>query len=551
MARWELEVEGMTCEGCARHVAQALQAIPGVRFAHVPHWSSGRAEVVSEGELDPKALEAAVAQAGYRARAVRRVAEAEERPRAPAGDGRFDLMVIGGGSAAFAAAIRGAELGARVALVAPEPLGGTCVNVGCIPSKMLIRALEVYHRAGAHGFRGVSTGRGPLHWAALIAQKDALVADLRREKYEEVLAAYPQITRLRGWARLVEGGAVVVDGDRYAPHRVIIATGAQPWAPPIPGLAEAGYLTSTEALALRELPRSMIVIGANAVGLELAQVFARAGVAVTVLEALPRIVPFEEPEISEALQRYLEEEGMAFRTGVRITRVERAEGRYRVTFEREGQVEVLSAEQLLVATGRRANTAGLGLEAVGISLGPKGEIPVTPYLQTAHPAIYAAGDCTHLPMFVYVAAASGMVAAENALLGNHRALDLSALPRVTFTDPQVASAGLTEAQAREQGYAVRTSVLPLEAVPRARVAFDVRGRIKLVADAATDRLLGVHVLAPEAGEVIQVGVMALRGGYTTRDLGSMIFPYLTMAEGLKLAAQAFEKDVAKLSCCAG
>jgi len=547
--RVELEVQGMTCDDCARHVERALRSVPGVLSARVPHWSSRKAEAIVEGEVPDSAMEEAVARAGYRARVVR--AELPEAPAAPRGDGRFDLLIIGGGSAAFAAAIRAAELGARVALVEAGTLGGTCVNVGCVPSKFLIRALEVYHRAGAHGFRGVSTARGALHWAALIAQKEALVADLRREKYEEVLAAYPQITRVQGRGRLAEGGAVVVNGTTYAPGRVILATGARPWAPPIPGLAEAGYLTSTEALSLRELPRSMIVVGANAVGLELAQVFARAGVAVTVLEALPRIVPFEEPEISEALQRALEEEGMVFHTGVKIIRAARSDGRYEVSFEKDGETRIVSAEQLLMATGRRPNTQDLGLEAAGVAVGPRGEIRVNPYMQTSNPSIYAAGDCADLPMFVYVAAASGTVAAENALLGNHRMLDLTAVPRVTFTDPEVASVGWTEAQARERGETPKAVLLPLEAVPRARIAFETRGVIKLVADANTDRLLGVHLVMPQAGEAIAAGVIALQAGYTVQDLGRTLFPYLTWSEGLRLGAQSFTRDVARLSCCAG
>lgn len=547
--RLKLEVQGMTCDDCARHVERALRSVPGVLSAHVPHWSSGEAEAIAEGEVSASAMEEAVARAGYRARVLR--SEPIDLPPPPAGDHRFDLMIIGGGSAAFAAAIRAAELGARVAVIEAETLGGTCVNVGCVPSKMLIRALEVYHRAGSHRFRGVATARGALRWAELIAQKEALIADLRREKYEEVLAAYPQITLIRGRARLAEGGAVVVNGTTYAPGWVILATGARPWAPPIPGLAEAGYLTSTEALSLRELPRSLIVVGANAVGLELAQVFARAGVAVTVLEALPRIAPFEEPEISAALQRALEEEGMVFHTGVRITEVARSDGRVSVRFEQDGQAREISAERILMATGRRPNTEGLGLEAVGILPGPRGEIPVTPYMQTAHPRIYAAGDCANLPMFVYVAAASGTVAAENALLGNHRMLDLTAVPRVTFTDPEVASVGWTEAQARERGETPKAILLPLEAVPRARIAFEARGVIKLVTDAATDRLLGIHLAMPQAGEAIAAGLIAFQAGYTAQDLARTLFPYLTWAEGLRLAAQSFTRDVARLSCCAG
>ncbi len=258
-----------------------------------------------------------------------------------------------------------------------------------------------------------------------------------------------------------------VNGSVFRPRKVIVATGARPWAPPIPGLHEAKFLTSDHALSLRELPRSLVVIGASAVGLELAQVYLRAGSYVTVLEAFPRIVPMEEPEVGEALRGYLEAEGMGVRPGVRITRVERVLGRYRVTFTEGQDEEVVEAEQLLVATGRRARMAGLGLEEVGVELGPKGEIRVNEYAQTTNPDIYAAGDCTGDPMFVYVAAHMGTVAAENALNGNHRRVDLEALPRITFTDPQVASAGWTEAQARERGFEVKTALLALEHVPRA------------------------------------------------------------------------------------
>jgi len=539
----------MTCDDGARHVERALCSVPRALSVRVPHRSPGKAEAIAEGEVPDFGMGGAVARAGYPDRVVR--SGLPEAPAAPRGDGRFDLLIIGGGAAAFAAAIRAAELGARVALVEAGTLGGTCVNVGCVPSKFLIRALEVYYRAGAHGFQGVSTARGALNWAALIAQKKALITDLRREKYEEVLAAYPQITRIRGRARFARGGAVVVNGATYAPKRVILATGARPWAPPIPGLAEAGYLTSTEALSLRELPRSMIVVGANAVGLELAQVFARAGVAVTVLEALPRIVPFEEPELSEALQRALEEEGMVFHTGAQIIRVARSDSRYEVSFKKDGETHIVSAEQLLMATGRRPNTQGLGLETVGVAMGPRGEIRVNPYMQTSNPSIYAAGDCADLPMFVYVAAASGTVAAENALLGNHRRLDLTAVPRVTFTHPEVASVGWTVAQAWERGETPKAVLLPLEAVPRARIAFETRGVVKLVADANTDRLLGIHLVMPQAGEAIAAGLIALHAGYTIQDLGRTLFPYLTWAEGLRLGAQSFTRDVARLSCCAG
>ncbi len=464
----------------------------------------------------------------------------------------YDLIVLGGGSAGFAAAIRAAEEGAHVLLVNAGPIGGTCVNIGCVPSKALIRALEAYHRAGAHPYAGVHTVPGALHWHRVVAHKDALVAELRQAKYVDVLAAYSQITLVEGRGQLLGGTEVAVNGRTYTAEKLIIATGASPWAPPIPGLREAGYLTSTTAMALTTLPRSLIVLGGNAVGLELAQVFARAGVAVTVVELVERIMPFEDEDVSAELARHLEAEGLSILTGAHTQRVERGPEGYVLHVRLADGDEIrLEAEQLLVATGRRPNTAGLGLEEVGVELDQRGAIRLDEFARTTHPDIFAAGDCADLPQFVYVAAHSGTVAAANALLGPHRRLDLEALPRVTFTDPQVASAGLTEAQAREQGYDVRVSLLSLEHVPRALAARDTRGFVKLVADGTTDRLLGAHIVAPEAGEVIQIAVLAMRAGLTVTQLADMLFPYLTLAEGLKLAAQTFEKDVAQLSCCAG
>ncbi len=553
MARKEeivLDVEGMTCDACAAHVRRALEAVAGVSAAQVPGWESKQARVITSGLVGEEALVRAVREAGYRAVVrERRVLDGEELP-SEEGES-VDLLVVGGGSAGFAAAIRAAELGARVLLVEKGTMGGTCVNVGCVPSKALIRAAEAYHSAATPRFHGVSTAAGSLHWHRVVAHKDELVAELRRTKYAEVLASYPEVRYVQGQARLAADGSVRVDGVVYRPHRVVLATGSRPWAPPIPGLEEAGYLTSNEAVNLKELPRSLVVIGASAVGLELAQTYLRAGSHVTVLEALPRVVPLEEPEVGDALRSYLEAEGMVVRPGVRITRVERVGGRYRVTFTEGQEEEVVEAEQLLVATGRRANTAGLGLEEVGVELGPKGEVRVNEYAQTTNPRIYAAGDCAGDPMFVYVAAHMGTVAAENALHGNHRRVDLEGLPRITFTDPQVASAGWTEAQARERGYEVKAALLSLEHVPRAQVARDLRGLIKLVADARTDRLLGASVLAADAGEMIQTAVLAIREGYTVQRLAQLVFPYLTLVEGLKLAAQVFTKDVSKLSCCAG
>jgi mercuric reductase len=548
----ELTVRGMTCDSCAVHVEKALKSVPGVKEAHVTGWQSGRAEVLAASEVDIQELVSAVKMAGYHA-AVKSGPSLEMEPGFPSRvkekDG-YDLTV-GGGSAGFAAAIKGAELGHRVAMVEAGTIGGTCVNVGCIPSKTLIRAMEQYHLAGTRRFQGVETAAVRLVWPVVIDHKDRLVAEMRQSKYVDVLAAYSEVAYIQGRARLTGGNEVEIDGQAYTPGKIVIATGAQPWMPPIPGLKEAGYLTSTTAMELKELPHSLIVLGANAVGLELAQVFARAGTHVTLLELLPRIAPFEEAAISQALQGYLEEEDLEIFTGFQTSRVEKREGRYILTGTLEGRETTFEAGQLLVATGRRPNTSGMGLEEAGVKLGKHGEIRVDETLQTENPHVYAAGDVTGQDMFVYVAAYGGILAAENALTGGGRVYDASYIPRITFTDPQIASAGLTEEQARQQGYAVEASTLPMSFVPRALAARDTRGLIKLVADATTNRLLGAHILAPEAGEMIQTAVLAIRFGITLTQLRGTMFPYLTNVEGVKLAALAFEKDVAILSCCAG
>lgn len=395
------------------------------------------------------------------------------------------------------------------------------------------------------------TSAGQLYWPQVIDHKDELVNDMRQAKYLDVLEAYPQITHIHGRARFVGGNRVEVDGRTYTPGKIVIATGARPWAPPVPGLAATPYLNSTLALELRELPRSMIVLGANAVGLELAQVYARAGVYATILELLPRIAPFEDEDISADLTSYLEDEGLRIVAGLRTDRVEWRGGRYILTGTKNEAEVVFEAEQLLVATGRRPNTEGMDLEQAGVDLGDRGQIVVDDRLRTSNPDIYAAGDVLGRDMFVYVAAYAGTLAAENALAQAGRVYDASYIPRITFTDPQIASAGLTEAQARQRGHEVKVSNLPMSVAPRALAARDTRGLIKLVVDSTSDRLLGAHILAPEASEIIQTAVLAIHFGLTVSDLRGTMFPYLTSAEGLKLAIVALEKDVALLSCCAG
>ncbi len=463
----------------------------------------------------------------------------------------FDLIIVGGGSAAFAAAIKGADLDARVAMVEGGTLGGTCVNVGCVPSKTLIRAAEARHRGAHHPFAGIPTGDGTADWSQVRNQKDALVNQLRQGKYWGVLKAYDGITLFEQRAVLTTPREVrLADGRTLSAGKILVATGAETEMPAIPGLAEAGHLDNVSAMAVERLPESLIVIGAGFIAVELGQMFARLGVAVTILARQNRVLSKEDPEIGTALADYLRAEGIDVRTGTTVGRVDRP-GRYRVQVSRNGQAEVLEAEQLLVATGRRARTGGFGLGTLGVTLGKKSEIVVDDHLETSVPGIYAAGDVVGEPMFVYVAAYGGALAAENALTGNTRRLDLTGVPSVTFTDPAVASVGLTEAEARARGIEPLVSRLPMEHVARSLAAHDTRGFVKLVADSATRKILGAQILAAEAGEMITEPTLAIKFGLTIEDITSTFHPYLTLSEGIKLAAQTFDKDVAKLSCCAG
>jgi mercuric reductase len=470
----------------------------------------------------------------------------------------YDLAVIGSGGGAFAAAIAASRKDKTVIMVERGTVGGTCVNTGCVPSKALLAAAAARRVSLAGRFPGLTATPFGVTPLGLRAGKDDLVAALRQEKYVDLAAGYGWRI-LAGTARftgdatapvlevaLHDGGTTTVQAAQY-----LVATGSAPWAPPIDGLADAGYLTSTTAMALDTLPASMIVLGGNAVGLELAQLFAGLGVRVSVIEALDRLAPFEEPEIGAVLADVCADDGIDVCTGATVTRVDRDTAGYRVAVtSADGTGHRMAAEQVLVATGRHPVTDGLNLASVGVRTGDHGRIVVDDHLRTGNPRIWAAGDVTGQPQFVYVAAAHGTLVADNAFDNAGRTMDYRHLPRVTFTSPAVAAIGLTDAQAAAAGHRCDCRVLPLAYVPRALVERDTRGLIKLVADAGTGRLLGAHVVAEAAGELIAVAGYALANGMTVHQMADTWLPYLTMAEGLKLAAQTFTRDVSTLSCCA-
>lgn len=459
------------------------------------------------------------------------------------------VAVIGSGGAAMAAALKAVERGATVTLVERGTIGGTCVNTGCVPSKILIRAAQIAHLRSESPFDAGLSARAPeLNRPALLAQQQGRVEELRDAKYESILREHPGITVLQGEARFIDAHSLLVrlnDGGEQSVHfdRALIGTGARPAIPPVPGLADTPYLTSTCALVLDKIPRRMIVIGASVVAVELAQAFARLGSQVTVL-ARSRLLSREDPAVGEAVEAAFRREGIRVLRQTEASRVDYIDNEFLVATA----AETLRADQLLVATGRTPNTDGLSLETIGVET-RGGRIITDDLMQTTVPDVYAAGDCTDNPQFVYVAAAGGSRAAVN-MTGGDATLDLSAMPAVVFTDPQVATVGLTEAQATGQGFKVDTRTLDLENVPRALVNFETNGFIKMVAEQGSGRLLGVQAVTGEAGELIQTAVMAIRARMTVQEIGDELFPYLTMVEGLKLCAQTFTKDVSQLSCCA-
>ena len=467
------------------------------------------------------------------------------------GKGSYNLAVVGAGSAGFSAAITAAENGARVALIGHGVIGGTCVNVGCVPSKAMIRAMEVMHAPlAARRFHGIEAEARITDWATVVRHKQALVDDLRAAKYVDVLPQHNGVAYMEGMAQFAENGALSVGGEMIPTEKIILATGSRPHVPDIPGMESTRHHDSTSILELERLPSSLIVMGGGYIGVELAQVFARAGARVTIATRRG-LLPEMEPEIGEALTRAFEVEGIAVRIVTSYARVAQIDGGIALTVVADGSEETLRAEELLLATGRVPNTKSLSLDRAGIETCARGGIKIDDMMRTSRADVYAAGDVTGRDQFVYMAAYGARLAAMNAMNGDSYVYDNSAMSAVVFSAPQVASVGLTEAAAKAAGHDVRISVLPLDAVPRALAARDTRGLIKLVADGASKRLLGAHILAPEGADSIQTAAMALKAGMTYEDLGAMIFPYLTTVEGLKLAAQTFEKDVAALSCCAG
>ena len=545
MTTLKLQISGMTCDNCAQTAQAALNALPGVNAS--VSFNAGNAVVESSGAVSQAQLLKAIESKGYGANITN-----DDGTIATRGGGSgLRIAIVGSGSSAFAAAIKAAEEGAQVTLIeGDEVIGGTCINVGCIPSKIMIRGAHIAHLQGHHAFEGIPLNKPKVDRKAMMVQQQEWVGNLRHAKYESILETNPGINLLRGVARFQDASTLIVtkaDGSEKTVQadRILLAVGATATSPAIRGLDDTPFWTSTEALVAAEIPQHLLVLGGSVVALELAQAFRHLGSDVTVI-ARSTLLSKEEPEIGEGLKDIFAGEGINVMLHTSPDTVIH-DGKEFIFSTNNGEVR---GDRLLVATGRTPNTAALDLDKAGIKTDKRGGIIIDDHMRTSVENIYAAGDCTDLPQFVYVAAAAGTRSATN-MTGGDAALDLSVMPAVVFTNPQVATVGLTEQQAIAQGMEVDSRHLDLENVPRALANFDTRGFIKLVAEKDSGRVLGCQILAAEAGEMIQTAVLAIRNRMTIEDLAAQLFPYLTMVEGLKLCAQTFSKDVTQLSCCAG
>ncbi len=456
-------------------------------------------------------------------------------------DARWDLIVIGTGGAAMAAGIEARGRGKNVLLVEHGVLGGTCLNIGCVPSKYLLAAAGQRHRASSNrAFPMVPTTAGKADLPALIGQKQELIDSMRKAKYAAVADAHG-FPVTYGHARFIDERTLDVDGQQLSAAAYVVATGATPRVPDLPGLDGVDYLTSTTAMEMTHLPASMVVIGGGYVGLEQAQLWAHLGVQVTLVG---RFAPYTEPEVADVLRAVFADDGIAC---VEDRAIAVGNGSGGVTVWTAGGTEI-TGQRLLVATGRSADTRGLGLDTAGVQTDERGFIVVDAHQQTSNPRVFAAGDVSGVPQYVYVAARTGHAAAASAL-GEPSTVDYRGLPAVTFTTPQIGSAGMTEQQALAAGHPCECRVLAATDIPRALANHDTRGVLKLVADADTGKVLGVHAALDGAGDVMLTATYAIKFGLTVDDLADTWAPYLTMSEALRIAAGLFLSDK-PTSCCA-
>ncbi|MFC3630348.1 dihydrolipoyl dehydrogenase [Paracoccus angustae] len=453
----------------------------------------------------------------------------------------YDLIVIGAGPGGYVCAIRAAQLGLKVACVeGRETLGGTCLNVGCIPSKALLHASHMLHETHENFAKmGLNAGHVEVDWPKMLGYKSETVGG--NTKGIEFLFKKNKIDWLKGWAVIEAAGKVKVGDTTYDAKNIVIATGSVPSA--LKGVTvdnDAGIVVdSTGALALPKIPASMVVIGAGVIGLELGSVYARLGAQVTVVEYLDAITPGMDGEVQKQFQKILAKQGLKFVLGAAVSGVETVEGGAKVTYalRKDNSEQALEAEVVLVATGRRPYVEGLGLDKLGVQTTDRGYVQVDGHWQTSVPGIYAIGDAVPGPMLAHKAEDEGMAVAET-IAGKHGHVNYDVIPGVIYTMPEVAAVGLTEEAAKATGRKIKMGKFPFMGNARAKAAMQAEGFVKLIADADTDRILGCHIIGPNAGEMIHEVCVAMEFGAAAQDLALTCHAHPTTSEAVREAALA-------------
>lgn len=486
----------------------------------------------------------------------------------------YQFIIVGGGAAGFAAAIKADSLKIKTLMISggKVPLGGTCINVGCMPSKRLLTVAEAYWNAKHSKFDGVESKIENLDFKKVVESKDALISKLQSKAYAGTLKFLVHVTLKEGDAKFIDEHTIEITrstssgqvSEKITGEKFLISTGSSTFVPPIPGLADTPYLTNIEALSLKKLPESMIILGGGPLGLEFSQIYNRFGTKVTVLQSADRIADREEPELAEFLHKKLEDEGITIYTSAKTKNVGRHNSLVEVQADVKGpstplgtnKKTIIKAEKLLVATGVRANTESLNLQRVGVRVGERGGIITNDYLQSDLPHIFAAGDVVDQsgeevnPKLETVAGREGFIAASNLLENKGLKMDFRSTPHAIFTDPPLASIGLTDAQiVKQSGLICSCRTLNLDLVPKAHILEAADGLIKMAIDSKTEEVVGIHMAGAKADEIISVASFIIKNRMKLNDIIENTFIFPTMAESIKWVAQSFGKDVSKLSCC--
>lgn len=460
-----------------------------------------------------------------------------------------DLVILGAGPAALAAALHARSLGAGVLLIENGIPGGTCANWGCVPSKTLIHGALFRHEAELGGRLGLGTVAGRVDYATLAAHKERVVEHLRQTRFLEPLRNLPGLTMLKGTGRFRDPHTVEVDGQAIRGERFLLATGGYPRIIEFPGIHDVDYLTSRSALYLKQLPASLLIIGGGVIALEMGQMYHRLGTRVTVLEHGPRILPTVEAEPALALQQTLIEAGMEIVLNMSVCSVGQGGGLTRVVVEIDGERIEYGAERLLLAVGTTPASTGIGLEKAGVQTDARCFIRVDERMRTTAPGIWAAGDVTGGMMIASAGAEEGGVAVDDMFRPDRgRTMDYLSIPMAIFTDPELAMVGYGEEAAGKAGFAVRTTILPVSAISKAHIAASPTGLIKMIADRESGRLLGVHLLCHRGADLINEAALAIRLRATVADLAATLHVYPSIGEGLRLCAQALLPALSNPSC---